>query len=249
MQSRGGTPVRRTGARMGFLQEHNIKALCLDIDGTLYPKHMLTLRMVRSVFPSLMLGLRFNGVRQEYRLVQELESTEPENRDGLLDRQANLMLKRYGRPVTEENTERMRKRIDDQFYHAWKQSFLSIKAYAHMREALLLAKEEGVQIVVFSDFPVERKLETLGIADLVDVALSSEDSGYLKPSAKAFSYLLAHVEASPSEVLYVGDSYSKDCQGAKRSGMYSALITSSKRGYPDSDLVISSWKEFISLVF
>ncbi len=249
MQSKGEMPVRRNGARMGFMQENSIKALCLDIDGTLYPKHMLNLRMIRSVFPSLSLGLRFNSVRQKYRIYQEREETEPANREGLLDRQANLMLEQFGRPVTEENTLLMRKRIDGQFYDAWKRTFLSIKGYAHMRKALTIAKQEGLEILVFSDFPVERKLESLGIEDLVDVALTSEDSGYLKPSDKAFTYLLDHVKASPSEVLYVGDSYTKDCQGAKRLGMRSALLTSSKREYPDADLVISSWKEFISLVF
>ena len=87
---------------MGFLQEKNIKALCLDIDGTLYPKHMLTLRMIRSVFPSLLLGLRFNGVRQQYRIEQEQVGTEPANRDGLLDRQANLMLGQIGRASCRE---------------------------------------------------------------------------------------------------------------------------------------------------
>jgi len=234
---------------MGFVQDHTIKALCLDIDGTLYPKRMLNLRMMRSVFPSLLLGLRFNAVRQKYRIVQEEQDTKPESRDGLLSRQAKLMLERFGKPVTEESTLLMRKRIDNQFYDAWQRTFLSIKAYAHMREALVMAKRIGLEIVVFSDFPVEQKLKTLGIADLVDVALSSEDSGYLKPSPKAFSYLLEQVKASPGEVLYVGDSYSKDCQGAKRAGMHSALITSSKKGYSDADLVISSWKEFIPLVF
>lgn len=234
---------------MGFLQEHNIKALCLDIDGTLYPKRMLNLRMIRSVFPSPLLGLRFNGVRQKYREVQQDESTEPEDRQGLLNRQANLMLQRFGKPVTEESTLLMRKRLDGQFYDAWQRSFLSIKPYPHMREALEMAKREGMQVVVFSDFPVAKKLETLGIADLVDVALSSEDSGYLKHSPKAFAYLLDHVDAAPGEVLYVGDSYTKDCQGAKGAGMRSALITSSKKVYSDADLVISSWKEFISLVF
>jgi len=234
---------------MGFVQEHAIKALCLDIDGTLYPKRMLNLRMMRSVFPSLWLGLRFNSVRQKYRIVQEEESTKPANRDGLLTRQAKLMLERFGKPVTEESTLSMRRRIDAQFYDAWQRTFLTIKAYAHMREALEMAKREGLEIIVFSDFPVAQKLNTLGIADLVDVELSSEDSGYLKPSPKAFSYLLDHVKVSPAEVLYVGDSYTKDCQGAKRAGMYSALITSSKNGYSDADLVISSWKEFISLVF
>ena len=249
MQSRIGTPVRRIGARMGFAQEHAIKALCLDIDGTLYPQRMLTLRMIRSVFPSLLLGLRFNSVRQKYRIDQEVKDTVPASRDGLLSRQANLMLEQFGKPVTEENTILMRKRIDNQFYDAWQRTFLSIKGYAHMREALELAKQEGMEIIVFSDFPVAQKLETLGIADLVDVALSSEDSGYLKPSPMAFSYLLDHVKVSPSEVLYVGDSYTKDCQGAKRAGLYSALLTSSKKEYSDADLVISSWKEFISLVF
>ena len=234
---------------MGFLQEHTIKALCLDIDGTLYPKWMLNLRMIRSVFPSPLLGLRFNGVRQKYRDVQETESIRPPNREGLLNRQAKLMLKRFGKSVTEENTLLMRKAIDAQFYRAWQRTFLSIKPYAHMRQALMMAKQEGLAIVVFSDFPVEKKLKTLGIADLVDVELSSEDSGYLKPSPKAFSYLLDHVDAAPREVLYVGDSYTKDCQGAKRAGMHSALITSSKKEYSDADLVISSWKEFISLVF
>lgn len=234
---------------MGFLQGNTIKALCLDIDGTLYPKRMLNLRMVRSVFPSLLLGLRFNAVRQKYRIVQEGESTRPENREGLLARQATQMLELFGKPVTEDSILVMRKRIDKQFYDSWESSFLTIKAYSHMREALVLAKQEGLEIIVFSDFPVAKKLETLGIADLVDVALSSEDSGYLKPSAKAFSYLLDHVKAFPSEVLYVGDSYTKDCQGAKRAGMHSALVASSKKGYPDADLVISSWREFISLVF
>ncbi len=234
---------------MGFVQEHSIRALCLDIDGTLYPKRMLNLRMIRSVFPSLSLGLRFNTVRQKYRLDQEEQDTKPATREGLLTRQANLMLEQAGKKVTEESTLHMRKRIDAQFYDAWQRTFLTIKAYAHMREALTIAKREGLEIVAFSDFPVEQKLKTLGIADLVDAALSSEDSGYLKPSTRAFSYLLDHVDADPCEVLYVGDSYTKDCQGAKRAGMHSALITSSKKEYSDADLVISSWKEFISLVF
>lgn len=249
MQSRGETPKRRNGVRMGFVQEHSIRVLCLDIDGTLYPKRMLTVRMICSAFPSLMLGLRFNAVRQKYRLEQEEQDTKPATREGLLNRQANLMLEQFGKRVTEKSTLHMRHRIDTQFYDAWQRTFRTIKPYAHMREALMMAKREGLQIVVFSDFPVAQKLQALGIADLVDVALSSECSGYLKPSVKAFSYLLDCVDASPNEVLYVGDSYTKDCQGAKRAGMHSALITSSRKGYSDADLVISSWKELISLVF
>ncbi|MDT4760955.1 HAD family hydrolase [Sphaerochaeta sp. PS] len=233
---------------MGFLVDQDIKVLCLDIDGTLYPKRMLNARMLRSAFPSLPLGLGFNQVRQEYRRVQDSEPTVPADRQGLLQRQAHLMLSHLGKKHDANSVEAMMARLDRQFYQAWQRSFLSIKGSAHMREALVKAKQQGLKIAVFSDFPVARKLETLGIDSLVDLALSSEDSGYLKPSPKAFSYLLAHLDGSPSEMLYVGDSYSKDCQGAKRMGMRSCLLTRSRGEFSDADLVVSSWKEFISLL-
>ncbi|MDD3902078.1 MAG: HAD family hydrolase [Spirochaetia bacterium] len=233
---------------MSFLASQGIKALCLDIDGTLYSKRMLNWRMFRSSFPSLRLGLYFNAVRKEYREVQEIEPTIPASRKGLLARQASLVLKRYGMQDTPANQAKIAKRIDKQFYKAWERSFLSIKPHAKMREALVMARQEGMVIAVFSDFPLADKLKTLGIDDLVDIALSAEDSGYLKPSKKAFAYLLDHVQVQPNEILYVGDSYSKDCKGSKQSGMYSCLLSSSKKVYTDADLVVGSWKEFISLV-
>jgi putative hydrolase of the HAD superfamily len=234
---------------MAFLVEQGIKVLCLDIDGTLYPKRMLNARMIRSSFPSLRLAMAFNWARAEYRRVQEGKPTEPENREGLLKRQAVLVAGRMGRSITEQEILRTQKAVDKQFYQAWARSFRSIKAYAGMREALVEAKRLGLSIAVFSDFPLAEKLQTLGIADLVDLAISSEESGYLKPSAKAFAFLLERLNVRADEILYMGDSYSKDCQGSKKAGMHSCLITSSrKRIYDDADLVVSSWKEFASLV-
>ena len=234
---------------MAFLVEQGIKVLCLDIDGTLYPKRMLNLRMLRSSFPSLRLAMAFNWARAEYRRVQDEAPTEPGNREGLLKRQARLVASRMGRSISEQEIARTQSAVDKQFYQAWARSFRSIKAYAGMREALVEAKRLGLSIAVFSDFPLADKLQTLGIADLVDLAISSEESGYLKPSGKAFSILLERLHAKPDEILYMCDSYSKDCQGAKSAGMHSCLITSSRKtAYDDADLVVSSWKEFASLV-
>lgn len=234
---------------MGFLVEQGIRVLCLDIDGTLYPKRMLNNRMLRSSFPSLRLAMAFNWARAEYRRIQDEEPTLKPSREGLLDLQTRLVCGRLGRPLSEQSLQKTRSAIDRQFYQAWERSFCSIKAYDGMQDALVQAKQHGLVIAVFSDFPLAKKLETLGIVDLVDISYSSEESGYLKPSGNAFSFLLERLAVQPDQVLFMGDSYSKDCQGAKRAGMYSCLITSARtKVYPDADLVIGSWKEFASLV-
>jgi putative hydrolase of the HAD superfamily len=233
---------------MGFLLDQGIKAIWLDIDGTLYPKRMLNWRMVKTVFPSFRLGLLFNSVRKEFRVRQELVATDPPNREGLLVRQAGLVLEKMGKPITPENLDKTMRKVDVQFYSKWEKSFLSIKPFPGLHEALSLAKAQGIFIGVFSDFPIAKKLQTLGIEDLVEVAISSEDSGYLKPSEKAFEYLLSQKDFQPGEILYVGDSYDKDILGAKQAGMYACLLSRSKDPFPEADLVARSWEEFSSLV-
>ncbi len=224
---------------MGFLADKRIKWLALDIDGTLYPRYMLNWRMVRSTFPSISLALAFNKARQEYRVVQKTGPTEPATRAGLLVRQAKMV----ARHLNTEDIERVKERIEKQFYAAWERTFLTITPYPRLRETLEEAVARGIKVALFSDFPIAEKPETLGISDLVSVALSSEESGYLKPSEHAFSYLLKALECEANEVLYVGDSYEKDCEGAKAAGMFSALISSSNAEREAADLVSSSWRE------
>ncbi|MCK9547896.1 MAG: HAD family hydrolase [Sphaerochaeta sp.] len=230
---------------MAFLTEQGVRYLALDIDGTLYPKWMLNVRMVRSLFPSARLAFAFNWARKEYRLLQEGEQTIPANREGLLKRQAALTAARMGRT----DTESVQQEIEVQFYQGWERSFRSIRPFDDLRGCLLLAKDQGLGIVALSDFPIAEKLETLGIADLVDSAYTSEQSGYLKPSGHAFALLLDDLECKAEEILYVGDSYTKDCVGAKKAGMYTALLTRKRaRLYPSADLVVGSWKELAALI-
>jgi putative hydrolase of the HAD superfamily len=225
---------------MGFLSEHSIQWLALDIDGTLYPKRMLNARMIRSLFPSVRLAMAFNWARREYRRVQDREPTIPANREGLLLRQAALVAQR----LKEDDLQRCREVIEKQFYGAWRRTFRTIKPFEELRSTLEEIKERGVSIAVLSDFPVEDKLITLGIADLVDVSLSSEESGYLKPSLHPFSLLLSSIGVHAMRVLYIGDSYTKDCQGAKGAGMKTALLGKRPTGDgANADLVASSWKE------
>lgn len=232
---------------MNYVEKHGIKAFCLDVDGTLYSLPQMYVRLFLTAFPSLSVGLRYNGVRKKYRQTQEINPPREDSRRGLLEKQASLFL---GKRANKNSIEKMITKIDKQFYKVWKKSFLSIRPFPNMVEALTLAKEQGIKIAVLSDFPLENKLETLGIAHLVDFALSSEDTGYLKPSNKAFDTLCKGVGEKPENCLFFGDSYDKDIIGGSGFNMSTLLMkkTKHKEKYPKASIICGNWKDVIKSV-
>ncbi|MDY4611244.1 MAG: HAD family hydrolase [Sphaerochaetaceae bacterium] len=239
---------------MGFVSDTGIKAILLDVDGTLYPKRMLDLRMLRSMFPSLVVAAQYNRMRRRIRQVQEQEPTVPPTLEGFRRRQAEMILGSRCASASEKDYVRIERRLECQFYDRWPRYFASIKPFPGMRAALAEAHSLGLRLGVLSDFPVADKLKTLGVEDLVEYACCAEESGYLKPHSAPFMYILEHMGLSPREVLFIGDSYDKDIEGASRIGMHTCLLKSGFGGgrrtaavamkkYPSADLVCGSWLE------
>ncbi len=245
---------------MGYCSEHPVEALLLDIDGTLYPRRMLNMRMLRSMFPSIPLALAYQRMRRQYRVDQETVPTVPADLAGLRRRQAGIILHDEHRTDLREcDYERIERKLEKQLYDAWPRYFATIKPYEGMVAALTQAKDMGLRIGVLSDFPIADKLSTLGVSALVDVAVSAEQSGYLKPSPIAFEYLLSRMGIMPERALYVGDSYDKDILGAAGVGMAGCLIkpgygidgshcNEAQLKYPKAALVVGSWPEFAQRV-
>jgi len=77
------------------------------------------------------------------------------------------------------------------------------------------------------------KIEDLGIAPLFDKILVSGDLGIHKPDAQVFHQLLAQLGATPTEALYVGNSYPMDVVGAKEAGLWSAWVAPDNEPVPD----------------
>ncbi|MFA5698554.1 MAG: HAD family hydrolase [Sphaerochaeta sp.] len=222
---------------MGYLKEAGIEVLALDIDGTLYSRSQLNTRMVRSLFPDIRLSCAFNWARKEIRRIQDTELLDDAARLGFLQRQAELVAHRLKRDPSD-----VKKAIDRQFYSAWEKSFQTIKPFSSMREALEDVHRQGVRIILFSDFPIADKPATLKIDDLIEAAYTSEESGYLKPSAQAFEYLLAKAGVPAEKMLYIGDSYDKDCTGAAQAGLGSWYLGKKKNAGVFADRVAPSWK-------
>jgi putative hydrolase of the HAD superfamily len=89
-------------------------------------------------------------------------------------------------------------------------------------------------------------IQKLGIASKLDIVVTSQDAGAVKPQPEIFRFALQKGRVEPGEALYVGDQYRVDVVGANAAGMKGILLD--RVGYykqkPDCP-VIKSLKEVI----
>lgn len=66
-----------------------------------------------------------------------------------------------------------------------------------------------------------RKIEALGLLDLVDVAIRTDELGsqFWKPHVKPFEVALEQLGLAPQQAMYVGNDVARDFQGPRRLGM------------------------------
>lgn len=207
-----------------------IKAVGFDVDGTLYPNYQMFLSSIPSFLADPLLIYHFGKVRKEIRTIV--------HDDDLHTKQADLLARRMHIPP-----EKARERMEYHLYLRWERSFQRIRPFPHVRETLLALRHDGFKLGVLSDFPIKNKLHYLGIEDLFDCALSSEESGYLKPHRIPFLRLANQLEAAPEEILYVGNSYRYDIEGAVNAGMHAAWITRRGRAKGKAELAFSTYRE------
>ena len=113
---------------------------------------------------------------------------------------------------------------------------LGLVSNAHFLPALLL-----------EDF------ERLGLVEHMDVIVTSSQLGLRKPHPAIFERLLAELDVSPGEAMFVGDKVREDVVGPKELGMRAVLTHQFRQeGFEDAefqpDLVIESLPELVPYV-
>ena len=226
------------------------KAVCFDIDGTLYPVRTMKGRLMRIGFRHPLFNMRYRRTRKQlrrhqgtyrldipFRLREAMvlgrgTGAEPESFDGAVFRREHDRLQRW-------------------VYGPMQRLYGRTVPFDGVRRTFEKIKDNGLKIGVFTDFPLFSKLEGMGLADLVDFAASSDDVGFLKPDAHCFEYLLYNLKLGPHDVLYVGDSYSKDVAGASGAGIDAVLVNvapshmkDAATRYPLARAVFSTWDGF-----
>jgi len=90
----------------------------------------------------------------------------------------------------------------------------ALETLSYLRERYRL----GLVTNGFTDIQ-QVKNERTGLAGLIDMMLTSDDAGVMKPNTAIFHSAADMIGCPPGECLFVGDSYEIDVAGASESGM------------------------------
>jgi HAD superfamily hydrolase (TIGR01549 family) len=203
-----------------------IRAVLLDVDGTLYyqrplrcfmaielcalPLSMRSCRSAYNIWRSL--GY-FRRVREELRHLGEPE-------DYLATLQYVEAAKQVGEDLAQIESVVM------EWIHQRPLRYLRLCRRRGIEAFLTFLESKGIQVGVFSDYPVLDKLQALGLAERMSLALSATDPeiNAFKPHPKGFLHACALWGLPPAAVLYIGDRPEVDAVGAANAGMPCALL-------------------------
>ncbi|NND71863.1 MAG: HAD-IA family hydrolase [Rhodothermales bacterium] len=83
------------------------------------------------------------------------------------------------------------------------------------------------------------------LRDRLSALVISETTGYLKPDGRLFEFAAAKAGLSGAEILYVGDSYESDVEGAQDAGWNVAWYVPDETRRRETDAyVFEDWAEF-----
>ena len=94
------------------------------------------------------------------------------------------------------------------------------------------------------------KIERLNIEGYFEEIIVSGELGHHKPSPKIFEEMTKRTGVNPSEIIYIGNDYRKDIQGAKTSGWRTVWVkrTEEKRNEAGPDYTINELSELLDFL-
>lgn len=210
------------------------RAICFDIDGTLYPRRVLDRNLFRLSVIHPVLSRRYFLARKAMR--KEGFPKSMRDAEAFLKREAELC---------KVSADVLRRK----FYENLSNFSRRLPAIPEVVSLIKRAREEGIEVYLMSDFPVKYKVEALGLCPWVSAAFTAEEFGCLKPDRRAFDTLSERIGISAEDLLYIGDSYEKDIAGAKGAGYMTAHFTPDKKSGKDADYAFSSYADLERLLW
>lgn len=204
-----------------------IRAVILDLDGTIYLQRPVRLRMLRrllsycAVHPAA--GYRTIRTVIAYRRAQELLREPSLGPPAYQDVAEAQILAACGMTRVEPGAVR-------NCVARWieREPLDLLKRYLRpgVREFLIKAKERGLRLAVVSDYPARDKLQSMGLAEYFDVVVTASDADVqrLKPHPKGIQAALARLGVEPEEAVYFGDREEVDSAAAGRAGVTCVIL-------------------------
>jgi HAD superfamily hydrolase (TIGR01549 family) len=117
-------------------------------------------------------------------------------------------------------------------------------------DTLQVLGTRGYRLAVLSnnDSRLRPVLRDLGVSDLFEELFISSEIGFEKPSQGIFQEVERVLGTTPKDMLHLGDSYSRDVQGALSAGWRTALYSEKECELPEDISRIESFRELLDLL-
>lgn len=195
----------------------------VDMDGTLYFKRAMQLRMLFSLagyYITHPFKLKELLILAKYRKLRDKDdiSENPEFEKII----AEELSKRYSVPE-----DRVRNIIR---YWILQKPLQILAACSDRRLHAFLAerKAESCKFIVYSDYPAAEKCKAIGVHPDDVFWPDGERICVLKPSSAGVKYIVSQHNLDVSKTLFIGDRYEKDGVCAKNSGMDYLILKKSR---------------------
>ncbi len=189
-------------------------AYIVDVDGTLYFKRPMQLRMAYQLV--LYYAFHFFKAKEllllsDYRKMRDKD--EISDKEGFESIIIEKLSQKHGFSVkrTSEIIEKwiLKKPIDTLFGCRDKQ----------LIEFLKQQKNMGKKVFIYSDYPAAEKCRALGVEADGIYWPDKERITVLKPSAQGINYIINENRLDKNDVLFIGDRYEKDGKCAENGGV------------------------------
>lgn len=210
-----------------------IKAVIFDLDNTLYDydaAHETAFRVLCG-YAEKTLGLSEADFSAIYDSVMEEQITRSGGAYAAIHNRMirfQMILERLKKPIL------YAPEMSDLYWGAFLDACAPVPGVRETLEALRKRYAVGVGTNMTADYQF-RKLQKLGLLELTDFLVSSEEVSVEKPEKRLFDVCAEKAGCTAAECAFVGDSLTHDVQGALNAGMFAVWLapSGSAKAAPD----------------
>ena len=197
-----------------------IKGIFLDLDDTLYSYPTCNTAGKEAVFSLLSerLGVSNEDVKNAYMGARERVHRDLDGTGSSHSR--FLYIQKAIEALTRTTNIQLTQEAHTLF---WDSYFSKMELRPGVLDFLQKAKEQKISIAIVTDLTTEiqfKKIDHLGISDLIDVVVSSEEAGEEKHAPTMYQLTLEKTGLSPENIIMIGDSLRKDVETPKSLGIH-----------------------------
>ena len=207
-----------------------LRAVIFDLDNTLYDYDAAHEAAFRTLcgYVEMTLGLSETDFRAVYDAIMQEQVTRSGGAYAAIHNRIirfQMILERVGKPIL------YAPEMSDLYWAVFLSACQPVTGVRETLEALRKEYAVGVGTNMTADYQF-RKLQKLGLLDLIDFMVSSEEVSAEKPDKRLFDACAEKAGCRAAECVFVGDSVTHDIRGALDAGMW-AVWLSPPPGHPE----------------